>query len=336
MAQHAEVHPSLTKLQALKEDDKTECAMLRSRIDEQSRLIMILKQRADEATGKQGTLERINAELMEFREQATEKLEYEMRRFDMLDQRFHDLASNHEEMIKYKDEYKRVNQQLRAENTRLKQENEALFSKALLEKDAEIEELVKKCTTLKDEYLQLDLRFRNLQQDSRSKEEGLKIEISQLQDSYGKDMKRLQSTVDDLEERLKGAKHKIQCLSESQRSADSDSQNKLQVLSKERDELLELTMQRGKLIQKEQTENKRLQKLIEEKEQAVKRMEEKFERESAAVNANQQVRKLQEQVRQTSQKNTDMVKEFEAFKKHANSMLQKERELNERLRHLAG
>ena len=34
---------NLEKLRSLSEDDKTEAAMLRSRIDEQSQLIMILK-----------------------------------------------------------------------------------------------------------------------------------------------------------------------------------------------------------------------------------------------------------------------------------------------------
>ena len=38
-----DMQEKLQKLRALSEDDKTEAAMLRSRIDEQSQLIMILK-----------------------------------------------------------------------------------------------------------------------------------------------------------------------------------------------------------------------------------------------------------------------------------------------------
>ena len=39
-----DIQENLRKLRALSEDDKSEAAMLRSRIDEQSQLIMILKQ----------------------------------------------------------------------------------------------------------------------------------------------------------------------------------------------------------------------------------------------------------------------------------------------------
>ena len=56
----SELQTSLSKLKALKEDDKTENALLRSRIDEQSQLIMILKQQADEAVNQARSLERTN------------------------------------------------------------------------------------------------------------------------------------------------------------------------------------------------------------------------------------------------------------------------------------
>lgn len=59
---------NLVKLKALTEDDKAENAKLRSRIDEQCQLIMILKQRADEGTIRTQTLEKINKELMDFRD----------------------------------------------------------------------------------------------------------------------------------------------------------------------------------------------------------------------------------------------------------------------------
>ncbi len=63
----SDMQANLAKLRSLSEDDKTENAMLRSRIDQQSELIMILKQRTDEAVTKAHTLERINDELKAFR-----------------------------------------------------------------------------------------------------------------------------------------------------------------------------------------------------------------------------------------------------------------------------
>lgn len=151
---------NLAKLKALKEDDKTEAAMLRSRIDEQSRLIMILKQRADEEIIRAQTLDRINKELTDFRENADHMLKNEIRKSTLLENRFHSLASNHEEMIKIKDEYKRVNQELREENTRLKNENARLFSKAIQEKDTRILELEKKFAVLKQENTNMEAKVR--------------------------------------------------------------------------------------------------------------------------------------------------------------------------------
>ena len=151
---------NLTKLKSLSEDDKTEAAMLRSRIDEQGQLIMILKQRADDAHSRMQTVDKINKQLMDFRDQATEQIEQEIRKFNILDQRFHDLASNHEEMIKFKDEYKRVNKELREENARLRDENSKLFSKAMQEKDRQINELDRKCSAIKEQYTGLEQRTR--------------------------------------------------------------------------------------------------------------------------------------------------------------------------------
>ena len=152
----------LSKLKGLSKDDKTENAMLRSRIDEQSQLIMILKNRADETIARIQTLERINHELTDFRDNAKENLNHEIRKFNLLDARFSDLASNHEEMIKFKDEYKRVNCELRRENDKLREDNARLFSKALQEKEEMIQQLEGKLVIVKDQYAALDTKYRYL------------------------------------------------------------------------------------------------------------------------------------------------------------------------------
>lgn len=149
---------NLEKLKSFSKDDKTEAAMLRSRIDEQSQLICILKRRADDAVLRAGTLERVNRELEKFRENAQEMLDVEMKRSKMLERRFEELAENHEELIRFKDEYKRQNEQLRKENKELREDNSNLFCKALEEKTAQIISLEKQIQSLKEqcrEYEQL-------------------------------------------------------------------------------------------------------------------------------------------------------------------------------------
>ncbi|XP_022306784.1 coiled-coil domain-containing protein 89-like isoform X2 [Crassostrea virginica] len=326
---------NLDKLKNLSEDDKKENAMLRSRIDEQCQLIMILKQRADDVQGKTSTLERINKELIDFRSNAQEMLNAEIRKNTLLEKRFDELASNHQEMIKIKDEYKRSNQDLRTENSRLRDENARLFSGAIVEKDQQIADLEKKLASLKEQSSSQDLRQRQSLQDLKAREQELQQEIEKLQGQYKRDLKTLQSKLQDTEERLKGANYKLQNQMDDKKSADLESQTRIQSLVKEKDELLDLAMTRGKIIQKEQTENKKLQKRVEEMERAVRGMEDKFEREAATVNANLQVRKLRDELSSAETRCKDAIRDFEAFKKYSNTLLQKEKEINERLRHLA-
>ena len=132
---------NLARLRGLSDDEKTENALLRSRIDEQSQLIMMLKRRADEANTTAQTLERINVELVDFRNNAVEGLESQIRKYNLLDERFMQLASNHEAMIQIKDEYKAQNTVLKAENRRLQDANKQLFSPMIEQHRAELFEL---------------------------------------------------------------------------------------------------------------------------------------------------------------------------------------------------
>ncbi|ESO96271.1 hypothetical protein LOTGIDRAFT_202210 [Lottia gigantea] len=332
----SDMQSNLAKLRALSEDDKTEAAMLRSRIDEQGQLIMILKQRTDDSILKAQTVDRINLQLTEQRDRAKEMLGQEMRKYEILDKRFHDLASNHEEMIKIKDEYKRVNAELRNENAKLREENSRLFSGAILEKDNIISELDSKIKLLQDQTKNMEQKIRQLVTEHRNKEEKSKSQLDELQNQYKTDLKSLQHKLQDSEERLKGMQYKLQQQVESKECLVTESSSKLTLITKERDELLELAMQRGKLIQKEQNENKRLQKSIEDMSTSVKAMEDKFERQACAVNANLQVKRLKEDLNAADNRYSEMTKEFDAFKKHSQNLLQKERELNQKLRHLVG
>jgi len=87
------------KHRGLSEDAHSENALLRSRIDEQLHLIMILKQRSDEATQTANSLNKRNSLLFAECKQARDDLAVHVRRCDMLQSRFNDLASNHQQMI---------------------------------------------------------------------------------------------------------------------------------------------------------------------------------------------------------------------------------------------
>lgn len=140
----------LAKLKGLNHHDKTENAMLRSRIEEQCQLIMVLKNRADEVALQLKTSERIRQSLEDFRNHAQSEIDAESKKSQMLDMRFNELAENHQELIKFKDQYKAENDRLRKENAKLKEDNEQLFSGALKEKQLMIDDLESQLCKLRE------------------------------------------------------------------------------------------------------------------------------------------------------------------------------------------
>ena len=151
---------SLSKLRGLADDDKTQNALLRSRIDDQSQLIMILKQRADEAVGAAHGLESTICQLEQARNDAAAAADASDRKYGVLESRFYALSGNHDEMILIKDEYKRENTTLRDANERLRRDNDTLFSDAIVERDATIGSLQSSLTQLRAENESLSEQFR--------------------------------------------------------------------------------------------------------------------------------------------------------------------------------
>jgi len=94
-----ETYSAGLKHQGLSEKERSENALLRSRIDEQSQLIMILKQRSDESLATARASDARCSDLEDQRLQLKQDLELTIKRCNMLDTRFNDLASNHQQMI---------------------------------------------------------------------------------------------------------------------------------------------------------------------------------------------------------------------------------------------
>ena len=132
---------NLHKLKGLSDDEITEEAMLRSRIDQQSELICILKQRSDEYLTKYMEKEKELDELKADAKKLSVSVREEKRSHLLVLDRFNTLDQNHNEMIKLKDEYKLQNEELRQENERLMKENQSLFSEAIRQRDNTISEL---------------------------------------------------------------------------------------------------------------------------------------------------------------------------------------------------
>lgn len=154
-----DVHRTLEKGRGLSQKERTEEELLRSRIDEQSSLICMLKQRADGMLLRCQALEQVNTELQNLQVNMQTELQNEQKKSEQLEQRFMDLTDNHRELINFKDEYKQMNAELMKENKRLREENEKLFSLELQVKEEtihklsqELSDLTEKCIHSEKEY----------------------------------------------------------------------------------------------------------------------------------------------------------------------------------------
>lgn len=87
-------------------------------------------------------------------------LQTELHKYKILEGRFNNLALNHEEMIRIKDEYKCVNQELRERNAMLKEENDRRFSKTVAEKGNLILDLERKCASLLERWSAVEHKLR--------------------------------------------------------------------------------------------------------------------------------------------------------------------------------
>ncbi len=122
-------------------DETSENAMLRDRIDQQSELICILKKQADTSLIKSQTLEQDMRELQAAKEEAECNYHDQVRKYTVLEKRFQTLYHNHEEIIKIKDGYKIVNDELRRENKSLLVRKAEEVAEMVDEKNERIKEL---------------------------------------------------------------------------------------------------------------------------------------------------------------------------------------------------
>ncbi|XP_020667231.3 coiled-coil domain-containing protein 89 [Pogona vitticeps] len=324
---------SLEKLQGLSEGEKGEKALLRSRIHEQSQLICILKKRADDHLLRCKALEQLNVELEEMRMADALRLETQTRRIQQLEERFMDLAANHEDMIHFKDEHKRQNMQLREENQQLRLENQSLFSRPLKEKEAELAQLAIQFKKLSKEMVALKERCKQDSHRVQEREKELLEAQSKQAKAHAEETKALRSQLDILQEKCSHVTEQLEEAEKQLKEADGSLQAKLEKLTKEKEELLNLAMDRGKALQERQWEIVQLEKKAEDMEKAKQAAELRFETEAAAVDSNLRVRDLQRRMHGAELAYTELQMHFEAYKKHSMELLTKEKELNAKLRH---
>ncbi|XP_038617922.1 coiled-coil domain-containing protein 89 [Tachyglossus aculeatus] len=322
---------ALANLRQLSDEEKSEKALLRSRLLEQSQLICILKRRADEALERCRILDQLNSELEEERDRQVGGLEAQNR---LLEARFGELAANHEEMTRFMNEHKRQNARLREENELLKVQHRSRFSQALRDREAEVDQLTAREEALTKELGDLKAQYAQDADRAQVREKELLEAQSQQASVHAGEADLLQGQLRSLQERHQETLGRLEKAEELQRVQGGELRARLQALAREKEELLQLAMQRGKTLQLKQEEIGKLLEKLEAAEKARKMAADRFEREAAAVDSNLRVQDLQRQVGGIQKAYDELLLRSEAFKKHSLDLLSKERELNAKLRHL--
>ncbi|XP_038576399.1 coiled-coil domain-containing protein 89 isoform X1 [Micropterus salmoides] len=331
---------ALEKLRSLSPKDT---GMLRSRIDEQSSLICILKHRADELLLRCDALQKINTELEDRVTDYQKKLDSERKKAELLEKRFMDLAANNQGIIAFMDEHKKQNAQLKLENKQLQSENETLFSQKLQDKEVFVQKLMEEIKQLTEKYTIKENEYRILHLCLREKLAGCQ---SKLQEQATRHQAKEASLLDQLHdaqqqhrdavEMCKDLKLKLQKAEEQHALKEINMRGSITSLTKEKDKLLHLSMKRGKVIQEKQEEIQQLEIKWKEEKKARAKAEDRFEQEAEAVNADVKVKSLQSALDESTSNYGKFKKDFEAFKEHSTNLLMQERELNKKLRHLMG
>ncbi|XP_068428847.1 coiled-coil domain-containing protein 89 [Clinocottus analis] len=336
MTEHDSIQKSLEIFQSLSTEDATKTGMLRSRIDEQSSLICMLKQRADEVLLRCQALQMLNADLEGRETDCKKELDVERKKSELLERRFMDLAGNNQGIIAFMDDYKQQNAQLKLANKQLRKENETLFSQKLHDKEMfvqklkqDIKQLTEKNTNKENEYraklseCQSELLKQTTQHQAKDA-----VLLDQLQDA--------QQQQRDAVEMYNDLKMKLQKTEEEHALKKMRSRESITSLTKEKDTLLYLSMERGKVIQEKQEEIQQLEKKWKEEKKSRTKAEDRFEQEAEAVNADLKVKFIQSALDKSVSKYEKLKEDFKAFQDHSTNLLLRERELNKKLRHMMG
>ncbi|NXT79468.1 CCD89 protein, partial [Zapornia atra] len=314
-------------------EEKSERAVLQSRVEQQHRLVCILKEKADDANKRCRSLEQLKAELEKLRTEDAMKMKAQAQRIQHLERRFSDLANNHEKMIQFKDEHRKRHMQLWEENKRLQQENEALFSQTVREKEAEVLQLTARATELSQ---QLDsLQEKHAYESCRAQERERKLleALSQQTSAYTWEVDSLKYQLQLLQQKHQEAVAQVEQAESQQRAQDSELQAKLERVNKEKEQLLCLAAERGKALEDKQQEIQQLEKKLQTAGKARQRSGKRVVREEAAADNDLKVQELQQQLESSKEAYNELSLQFEAYRKHSMDLLTKEKALNLKLRH---
>ncbi|NXN50687.1 CCD89 protein, partial [Rynchops niger] len=313
--------------------EKSEKALLHSRLERQHQLICILKKKADDVRKRCRDLEQLNMELEKLRTEDALKEKTQTQRIQRLEERFMDLANNHEKLIQFKNEHRKRHMQLLEENKRLQQENEVLVGQTVREKEAEVLQLTARARKLSQQLESLQEKCVSESRRAQEREKELLEAQSQQARAYAWEVNSLKNQLQHVQEKHQQTVAQLEHAESWQRAQGSELQAKLERANEEKERLLDLAMKQGKALQDKQWEMEQLGKKLEMAKKARQRAGKHLAKEAAAVENDLKVQELQRQLESSKQAYDELLLQFDAYRKHSMELLTKEKELNVKLRH---
>ncbi|KFQ66284.1 Coiled-coil domain-containing protein 89, partial [Phaethon lepturus] len=313
--------------------EKSEKALLHSRLEQQHHLICILKKKADDARKCCRGLEQLNMELEKLRTEDAVKMKTQTQQIQHLERHFKDLANNHEKMIQFKDEHRKRHMQLWEENKCLRQENEALFSQTVREKEAEVLRLATQARQLSQQLDSLQEKHVYESRQAQEREKELLEAQSQQASAYAWEVDSLKTQLQRLQEKHQQTVAQVEHAESQQRAQGSELQAKLERVNEEKERLLNLATERGKALEDKQREIQQLEKKLATAQKVRQRAGKRPVKEAAVAEYDLKVQELQQQLESSKQAYKELSLQFDAYRKHSTDLLTKEKALNAKLHH---
>ncbi|RMC07478.1 hypothetical protein DUI87_16951 [Hirundo rustica rustica] len=313
--------------------EQSEETLLLSQQEHHHHLVSILKKKVDGIHKRCRDLEQLNMELEKLRAENAVKMKTQTQCIQCLEGCFLDLVKNHEKMIQFKNEHENQHTQLWEENKRLQQDREALFSQAVREKEAEVLRLAAQARKLSQLLCSLREKYAYESHKAQEREKELLEAQSQQADAYAQEVDSLKKQLQLLQERHQQAAARAEQVESQQKAQGNELQAKLERQHEETEQLLNLVMERSEALQDKEREIQKLEEKLETMEEARQRAGRCLKKEAARVDKDLKVQELQGQLERSKQAYSELLLQFDAYRKHSMDLLTKERALNVKLCH---
>jgi len=287
--------------------------ILRSRIEEQSTLIVSLKTRNDQLLAKINSAESQNLKLIEQQNLLQEELNKDAHRFKVLEDRFNELADHNKEIIKIKDEYKVSLEKLTLENANLRNQLNAKESQKIVDFYNQIEGLNKE---LENE--------RQLSANQKTENTKIRAELAELQEKFGKVTAEFTDLTATHEKTIADHKSEKEVLVKDLTAT----KTALKACKVEVKTLVESNFSRAQMIEALNSENKLKNEAISSLKFEIQKLKDKWKNEIDKVDSNYRIKCLLDEI--AGFKNR--ISQLDLHRDQLKNQLSSEKLLNERLR----